>query len=128
MVCGYCRGYAIYKLLFFLVLLTSFEGGILMAKEVVHFRREVMTRLIRAFYSDNFPEGVGTIVFDMRPKGYSPPTRCCIYHDRAVIRSRVIAALSRLWASAMRTMTSAQARRIMPKTRWIAARSRPANV
>ena len=64
-----------------------------MAKEVVHFRREVMTHLIRAFYSDDFPEGVGTIVFDMRPKGYSPPTRCCIYHDRAVIRSRVIAAL-----------------------------------
>ena len=64
-----------------------------MAKAVEHFRREVMTRLIRAFYSDDFPGALGTIVFDMRPKGYSPPTRCCVYHDRAVIRSRVIAAL-----------------------------------
>jgi len=52
-----------------------------------------MTRLIRAFYSEDFAEGVGRIVLDMRPKGYSPPTRCCIYHDRAVIRSRVITAL-----------------------------------
>ena len=64
-----------------------------MAKEVEHFRREVMTRLIRAFYSDDFPAALGMIMFDMRPKGYSPPTRCCVYHDRAVIRSRVIAAL-----------------------------------
>ena len=56
-------------------------------------KREVLVRIIKAFMSDNFEENVRLIPYDMRPKGSEVPYRCCVYKERAILRSRVIAGL-----------------------------------
>ena len=56
-------------------------------------KREILVRLIRAFMSDNFAENVRLIPYAMRPKGSEVPFRCCIYKERAILRSRTIAGL-----------------------------------
>lgn len=56
-------------------------------------RQDVLVRLVRAFFSDNFEENARLIPYDMRPKGSDVPFRCCIYKERAIIRDRVIAGL-----------------------------------
>lgn len=61
--------------------------------ETKNLKKEVLVRLVRAFLSDNFPEAVRLIPYDMRPKGAEVPFRCCIYKERAILRSRTIAGL-----------------------------------
>ena len=61
--------------------------------ETRKLKREVLVRLIRAFMSDNFEENVRLIPYDMRPKGSEVPFRCCVYKERAILRSRTIAGL-----------------------------------
>ncbi len=61
--------------------------------EAVHLKREILIRLIEAFYSDNFEENTRLIPYDMRPKGAEVPYRCCIYKERAIIKDRAIAGL-----------------------------------
>ncbi len=56
-------------------------------------KRDVLVRLIKAFLSDNFCENTRLIPYDMRPKGAEVPFRCCIYKERAILRSRTIAGL-----------------------------------
>ena len=56
-------------------------------------RQDVLVRLVKAFFSDNFEENARLIPYDMRPKGSDVPFRCCIYKERAIIRDRVIAGL-----------------------------------
>ncbi len=56
-------------------------------------RQEVLVRIVKAFFSDNFEENARLIPFDMRPKGSDVPFRCCIYKERAILRDRVIAGL-----------------------------------
>lgn len=56
-------------------------------------KQEVLIRLVKAFFSDNFEENTRLIPFDMRPKGSDVPFRCCIYKERAILRDRVIADL-----------------------------------
>ncbi len=56
-------------------------------------KREILVRLIKAFMSDNFEENVRLIPYQMRPKGSDVPFRCCIYKERAILRSRAIAGL-----------------------------------
>ena len=41
-------------------------------------KQEVLIRLVKAFFSDNFEENTRLIPFDMRPKGSDVPFRCCI--------------------------------------------------
>ncbi|MDR1169110.1 MAG: monomeric [FeFe] hydrogenase [Heliobacteriaceae bacterium] len=64
-----------------------------MAKQTSQLKREILVRLIKAFYSDDFPESARLIPFDMRPKGSEVPFRCCIYKERAILRDRTIAGL-----------------------------------
>ena len=56
-------------------------------------KREVLVRVIKAFYSDDFGEKCNRIPYDMYPKWTDPIYRCCIYKERAVVRTRVISAL-----------------------------------
>ena len=56
-------------------------------------KMEVLTRIIEAFFKDNFEEEVRLIPYDMRPKGCEVPYRCCIYKERAILKDRVIAGL-----------------------------------
>lgn len=61
--------------------------------ETKRLKREVLVRLIKAFMSDNFEENTRLIPYDMRPKGAEVPFRCCVYKERAILRSRTIAGL-----------------------------------
>lgn len=57
----------------------------------IHIKKEVMARLIEAYLSDNFPENTRLIPYDMRPTGAQVPYRCCIYKERAILKTRLIA-------------------------------------
>ena len=52
-----------------------------------------MARLIEAYLSDDFPENTRVIPYDMRPTGAEVPYRCCIYKERAILKTRLIADL-----------------------------------
>ena len=52
-----------------------------------------MARLIEAYLSDDFPENTRLIPYDMRPTGAEVPYRCCIYKERAILKTRLIANL-----------------------------------
>ena len=56
-------------------------------------KKEILVRIIKAFFSENFEENTRMIPFDMRPKGMEVPYRCCIYKERAIIRDRIISYL-----------------------------------
>ena len=59
----------------------------------IHVKKEVMTKLIEAYLSDDFAENTRLIPYDLRPTGAEVPFRCCIHKERAVIKTRVIADL-----------------------------------
>jgi len=61
--------------------------------ETKRLKRDILIRLIKAFYSDNFKENTRLIPYEMRPKGSEVSFRCCIHKERAIVRSRVIAGL-----------------------------------
>ncbi len=61
--------------------------------QAIHLKKEILVRLIKAFFSDNFEENTRLIPYDMRPKGAEVPYRCCIYKERAIIKDREIAGL-----------------------------------
>jgi len=55
-------------------------------------RREILVRIARLQLEGRLEEGVRSISREMAPKG-SEPFRCCVYHDRAILETRVIARL-----------------------------------
>ena len=55
-------------------------------------RRELMIRLVRAFDEGVLEDEIDRIAVKLRPKG-SASSRCCIYHDRAVLKYRLMALL-----------------------------------
>ncbi|MGI6680444.1 MAG: monomeric [FeFe] hydrogenase [Bdellovibrionota bacterium] len=59
----------------------------------MHLNKEILVRLIRAFYKGDFPSNIRKVPFEMRPKDSEASYRCCIYKERAVIRDRVVAFL-----------------------------------
>lgn len=61
--------------------------------QYIDIKKEAMTKLIEAFLSEDFEENTRLIPYDMRPMGATIPFRCCIYHERAVLKNRVIADL-----------------------------------
>ncbi len=54
-----------------------------------YIRRELLIRLVRAFDSGNLEDELDRIPVRMRPKE-GPSSRCCVYHDRAVLRYRLM--------------------------------------
>jgi len=61
--------------------------------QTTELKREVLARIIEAFFKGNFEENVRLIPYDMRPKGCEVPYRCCVYKERAILKDRVIAGL-----------------------------------
>lgn len=61
--------------------------------QAIHLKKEILIRLIKAFFSEDFEENTRQIPYDMRPKGAEVPYRCCIYKERAIIKDRIIAGL-----------------------------------
>lgn len=59
----------------------------------VHLKKEILIRIVQAFFSDSFEKNTQMIPYDMRPKGSEVPYRCCIHKERAVLRDRAIAGL-----------------------------------
>ena len=58
-----------------------------------HLKKEILIRLVKAFFADGFEENTRLIPFDMRPKGCEVPYRCCIHKERAILKDRTIAGL-----------------------------------
>ena len=63
------------------------------AGQAIHIKKEILVRIIEAFFSDNFEEQTRLIPYIMRPKGMEVPYRCCVYKERAIIKDRAIAGL-----------------------------------
>ena len=55
-------------------------------------RRELMIRLVRAFDEGILEQELDHIAIRLRPKEGNP-SRCCVYHDRAIIKYRLMALL-----------------------------------
>ena len=55
-------------------------------------RRELMIRLVRAFDAGTLADEIDQIAVRLRPKD-GGSSRCCVYHDRAVIKYRLMALL-----------------------------------
>ena len=63
-----------------------------MLNAATFIRRELMIRLVRAFDDGTLAETIDRIPVRLRPKD-SDSSRCCIYHDRAVLKYRLMALL-----------------------------------
>ena len=63
-----------------------------MLNAATYLRRELLIRLVRAFDSGTLQEEIDRIPVKLRPKD-GDPSRCCVYHDRAVIKYRLMAFL-----------------------------------
>lgn len=64
-----------------------------MSTNSIHLKKEILVRIVKAFFSENFEKQTRLIPYDMRPKGAEVPFRCCIYKERAILKDRVIAGL-----------------------------------
>lgn len=58
-----------------------------------HLKKEILVRIIKAFFSEDFEKETRLIPYDMRPKGCDVPYRCCVYKERAILKDRTIAGL-----------------------------------
>lgn len=56
-------------------------------------KQEILERIVRAFFTEDFEEYTRLIPYDMRPKGSEVPFRCCVYKERAILKERVKAGL-----------------------------------
>src|SRR5574344_71159 len=59
----------------------------------IHLKKEILIRIVKAFFSEDFKENTRLIPYDIRPKGSDVPYRCCIYKERAILKDRTIAGL-----------------------------------
>lgn len=59
----------------------------------IHIKKDILVRIVRSFFSDDFENKVNAIPVEMRPKNCEVPYRCCIHKERAIIRDRAIADL-----------------------------------
>ncbi|MBO5137583.1 MAG: 4Fe-4S dicluster domain-containing protein [Spirochaetaceae bacterium] len=57
-----------------------------------HLKREILVRIAKLQLAGKLEEGVHYIPREMAPSG-SQPVRCCIFHDREILRMRVMARL-----------------------------------
>jgi len=64
-----------------------------MNNDAKNLKNEILVKLIRAFYSEDFIKNTRLIPYELRPKGYEVQYRCCIYKERAILKDRTIAGL-----------------------------------
>jgi [FeFe] hydrogenase (group B1/B3) len=57
-----------------------------------NIKREILVRIAKLELAGNLEKGVHYIPREMAPKD-KPPFRCCVYHDREILRMRVLARL-----------------------------------
>lgn len=55
-------------------------------------KRELLIRLIRLIQEERLEEGIDRIPYEMTGEGYQA-VRCCVHHDRAILKTRLIARL-----------------------------------
>jgi len=55
-------------------------------------KRELLIRIVKLFREDRLAEGIDRIPYEMTPPGYEP-IRCCVHHDRAILKTRLLARL-----------------------------------
>lgn len=55
-------------------------------------RRELMVRVVRAWRDGTLENSIDSLPSRMRPRN-EPSSRCCVYHDRAVLKYRLMALL-----------------------------------
>ncbi len=60
--------------------------------KTANIKHEVLVRIARLLLEGKLEEGVHFIPREMAPRN-RPPMRCCIYHDRELLRMRVLARL-----------------------------------
>ncbi len=63
-----------------------------MSNGAEYIRRELMIRFVRAFDDGTLENELDRIPIKIRPKG-GEASRCCLYHDRAVLRYRLMSML-----------------------------------
>ena len=60
--------------------------------QAAHLKREILVRIAKLQLEGKLEEGVHYIPREMAPLG-KEPMYCCIYHDREILRMRVMARL-----------------------------------
>lgn len=58
-----------------------------------YFRKEILVRLVNSFLKGTLLGDVDRIPIDIRPPTQGAAYRCCIYKERAILRTRCLAAL-----------------------------------
>lgn len=61
--------------------------------DAVRLKRQILIKIAKACLAGDLESAVDRIPFEMRPKGFENPSRCCIYRDRAIIKLRILSAL-----------------------------------
>ncbi len=61
--------------------------------QAVHLKKQILIKIIEAFFSVDYEKNTRLIPYQMRPKGSDVPYRCCIYKERAILKDRAIAEL-----------------------------------
>ena len=61
--------------------------------QAVRLKKQILIKIIEAFFSDDYQGNTRLIPYQMRPKGSEVPYRCCIYKERAILKDRAIAEL-----------------------------------
>ena len=61
--------------------------------QAVHLKKQILIKIIEAFFSDDYQANTRLIPYQMRRKGSEVPYRCCIYKERAILKDRAIAEL-----------------------------------
>ncbi len=55
-------------------------------------KREILIRITKLFFEDKLISDIDKVPIEMAPRG-SKPLRCCIYHDREILKNRIMARL-----------------------------------
>lgn len=55
-------------------------------------KRELLVRMVKLALAGKLEEGIDRVPFEVTGPGYQP-IRCCVQHDRAILRTRLIAAM-----------------------------------
>ena len=64
-----------------------------MKNHLVNTKRWIIRKIAESFWGDNFRQGIKRLPFERIPPGSEAKYRCCVYKERAVVRSRVLAGL-----------------------------------
>ena len=64
-----------------------------MKDHLTNTKRWIIKKIAKAFWSDNFRQGIKRLPFERIPSGSDAKYRCCVYKERAIVRCRVLAGL-----------------------------------